>query len=138
MPAIDEELWANLYRLSYSAPNRTTSLAANYHTHPASWAPGRGDEPGPEQGPPVTRGQSATCCSGGTAEGMGYLLDLSVDCGWGRRTPPAAYHSSCIPAAPSLHGALPALGCQERGCHPGPRHQDAQPKLQLPALGQGS
>lgn len=80
MPAIDEELWANLYRLSYSVPNRTTSLAANYCTHPASEAAGRGDEPGPEQVPlPVTQEQPATCCSGGTAEGMGYLLDLSVD-----------------------------------------------------------
>lgn len=30
MPAIDEELWANLYRFSYSEPNRTTSLSAKH------------------------------------------------------------------------------------------------------------
>lgn len=66
MSAIDEELWANLYTVGYSAPDRTTSLVGNCPAAmpPASWKGGSGLE---------THGLPATCWGG---QGKGWVAAL--------------------------------------------------------------
>lgn len=117
MSAIDEELWANLYIFGYSEPNKTTSLATNYHACSTARSQ-EGQEPSPER-VPATRRLPATCCSGGACRSC----ELPAGPRSGLETSPEGLLLLHVaqPAGPLLghsciHRSPPACNAEWPGC----------------------